>query len=180
MAARTITSKPSIALIGMRGCGKSTVGRLLATRLGGDCLDTDDLVAGRAGRSITAIFQDEGEEGFRERERRAIAVACRTAPTVISVGGGAVMDKRNVDALRAVATVVWLTADADVLHRRLSSDPVTPQQRPALTNQSGLGEVERLLLERTPLYGQAADFVIDTTTDGPVDVVALITNQLSD
>ena len=178
MTTRPATSKPSIALIGMRGCGKSTVGGLLATVLGGECVDTDELIADRAGRSIAVIFQDEGEAGFRERERDAIAKACRTTPAVISVGGGAVLDDRNVDALRSVASVVWLTAEPEVLHRRITSDPTTPENRPALTNQPGIAEVDRLLRQRTPLYEKAADFAINTAGVSPAEIAEMITKRL--
>ena len=159
-----MTAKPKkcIALIGLRGCGKTTVGRELARLLGGACVDTDEVIAERAGRSIAEIFASEGESGFRKRESEAIREVVRTPPTVISVGGGAVLDPRNVDTLRSVASLVWLTARAEVLWQRISTDPGTGKSRPPLTDQPGIDEVRRLLAERTPFYQRAADLQIET------------------
>jgi len=154
--------KKCIALIGLRGCGKTTVGRELARLLGGECVDTDEVIAERAGRSIAEIFASEGEPGFRKRESEAIREVVRTPPAVISVGGGAVLDPRNVDALRSVACVVWLTAPTEVLWERISQDEATAACRPPLTDQPGIDEVRRLLAERTPFYQRAADLQIET------------------
>ncbi|MDO8629388.1 MAG: type I 3-dehydroquinate dehydratase, partial [Phycisphaerales bacterium] len=104
-----------VALVGFRGSGKTTVGRTLAEFLGGDCIDTDDLIVKAAGRTIADIFADEGEAGFRQREAEVIRWVVATPPAVLSVGGGAVLDERNVQALRSVAAIVWLTAPASVL-----------------------------------------------------------------
>ena len=80
--------KRSIALIGCRGSGKTTVGRALAARHGGTYVDTDETISERTGKSIATIFAEEGEGGFRRREHEAIARVVSAAPTVISVGGG--------------------------------------------------------------------------------------------
>ena len=121
----------SIALIGLRGCGKSVVARELAKLLGGDWVDTDELVGARAGKSTAAIFTDDGEAAFRQLEKAVIVEVAHHPPAVISVGGGAVIDQENVDNLRAAATLVWLTAPAKVLWQRIATDPTTASTRPS-------------------------------------------------
>lgn len=167
-----------IALIGARGCGKTTVGRILAGLLGGECVDTDELVAQRAGRSIAEVFAAEGEAGFRKRESQAVREVVRKPPVVISVGGGAVLDQQNVDALRAVAILVWLTAPAEVLWQRVSTDPATASSRPSLTDQPGVEEVRRPLAERSPLYQRASDFHIETVDREPREIVEEIVKRV--
>jgi shikimate kinase len=159
--------RPSIALIGFRGAGKTAVGHALAERLGGTHVDTDDLIVERSLMTITQIFKTEGEAGFREHERDAVAQVVVRTPTVISVGGGAVLDEINIRRLRAVARMVWLTAPARVLWQRIKSDPSTGTTRPALSGRSGEEEVEKLLEERGPLYEQAADFTVNTLGKEP-------------
>ncbi len=171
-------SKPCVALIGLRGCGKSTVGRKLAELIGGDCVDTDDFIVQQAGKSISAIFHEEGEAGFRQREREAIAHVSANPPAVISVGGGAVLDEENVRVLKKAAVLVWLTAPAEVLWRRIASDQATADSRPPLTDRGAREELEHLLLERGPLYEQAADIVIDTQQSTPLEVARAIAATL--
>lgn len=167
-----------IALIGLRGCGKSTVGRKLAELIGGDCLDTDEFIVQQAGKSISTIFGEEGEAGFRRREREAIAHVSANPPAVISVGGGAVLDEENVRVLEKAAVLVWLTAPADVLWRRVASDQATADSRPPLTDRGGREELEHLLAMRAPFYKQAADIVIDTQRSTPLEVAREIAARL--
>lgn len=167
-----------IALIGMRGSGKSVVGRELAILLGGTCVDTDDLVVAQAGKSIAAIFLDEGMPGFRKRECEIIRQIVDMPPAVISVGGGAVLDARNIAALREVATVVWLTATPDVLARRVWSDPATPESRPPLTDQSQTEEMTKLLSFRSPLYERAADVMVDTEHQTPNQIAQRVLDRI--
>ena len=167
-----------IALIGMRGSGKSVVGRELAILLGGTCVDTDELVVAQAGKSIAAVFHDEGETGFRNREYEAIKKIVGTPPAVISVGGGAILDPRNIAALREVAKVVWLTATPDVLASRVSSDPTTPESRPRLTDQSQPEEIKKLLSIRSPFYERAADVVVDTVHQTPKQIAQTILDRI--
>ena len=169
-----------VALIGFRGCGKSAVGRELAVRLGGGFIDTDEAIATEADKSIAAIFGEEGEEDFRRREREKIRKIASSPPAVISVGGGAILDRVNVQALKKVATVVWLTAPAGVLWRRIAGDSASTQTRPALTQLPGLREVEHLLAEREPLYREAADITIDASRTAPQDIAAEIIRLLAD
>ena len=174
LGATPASRKTSIALIGLRGAGKTSVGRELAATIGGTCVDTDARVVREAGCSIADIFAREGEAGFRERERKAIAELAANPPPVISVGGGAVLDPRNVETLRTIATIVWLTAPPDVLWRRVSGDAASGASRPPLTDLDGPGEMKRLHELRRPLYQQAAEFVIDTANASPREAAAMI------
>ncbi|MCH7704691.1 MAG: shikimate kinase, partial [Planctomycetes bacterium] len=154
------TEPKTIALIGARGSGKTAVGKALASLLGGDHVDTDDLVVERAGQSIAAIFADHGEAAFRVLEVAAIARAVSLAPSVISVGGGAVVDQTNTARLRAIATVVWLTAPPEELDRRIQADAGSAAARPPLSDRCAIDETRELLAERTPSYEYAADMKI--------------------
>lgn len=167
-----------VALIGLRGAGKSAVGRELAATLGCDWIDTDERVIEKTGKSIAAIFSEEGEAGFRRYEREVIAAISEASTVVISVGGGAVLDSQNVAHLKRIATVVWLMANPEVLCRRLAADPATSQLRPPLTDQSPLDEMRQLLSARAQFYERAADWTIDTQDKTPRQVAELIAARL--
>ena len=171
--------RSSIALIGMRCCGKTSVGRALASLRGMDLVDTDLLICEATGRSIAQIFALEGEAGFRAHEREAVRRALELTPAVISVGGGAVLDARNVDALRKVSTIVWLTAPAEVLWRRRKGDATTVDSRPSLTARPGLDEVTHLLAKRQSYYEAAADCTVDASTKTPGAIADEIVAKLA-
>lgn len=168
----------TIALIGLRGCGKSVVARELVKLLRGDHVDTDEVIAARAGKSIAAVFADADEAVFRQLEQAVIAEVVHRPPSVISIGGGAILDRQNVDNLKAVATLVWLTAPVEVLWRRISADPATANTRPPLTDRTGTAELEHLLAERSNLYEQASDLTIDTSQRTPLEVAKAIAEAL--
>src|SRR5437762_10029536 len=116
----------AIVLTGFMGTGKSGVGRRLATRLGRAFVDTDQLVERRAGKSVAAIFADDGEPAFRALERDAVATAAARGDAVIAVGGGAVLDATNLTRLRAAGVVVCLTAAAETILRRVGDASQRP------------------------------------------------------
>jgi shikimate kinase len=150
-----------ITLIGYRGCGKSTVGNLLAERLGREFVDADAEIERRAGRTIRQIFDESGEAEFRRIEREVMAELLRRENAVVAAGGGAVLDERTRDDLRNSGPVVWLRAGIETLIERIESDPVTRQRRPDLTAGGGRREVEDLLAIRGPIYARCATFVVD-------------------
>lgn len=168
----------SIALIGLRGSGKTTVGRELARLLHTDHRDSDEMIVAKAGRSIAAIFCECGEAQFRSREREAIAELVRNPPGVISVGGGAILDPANVAVLRSVAYIVWLTAPPKVLWERVQKDPRTMDDRPALTACAGETEMAALFSRRQSLYRAASDLVIDTQGKSPAAIAEEIHAQI--
>ncbi|HEY2784233.1 MAG TPA: shikimate kinase AroL [Fimbriiglobus sp.] len=161
-----MTRPARIVLVGYRGAGKTTVGPRLAERLGWAFADCDDLVERAAGRTVAEIFRDEGEAGFRLRESAALEDLCRPERVVIATGGGAVLREANREAMKRAGFVVWLTAPAETIHRRLAADPATSTRRPALTT-GGWSEIAALLAVREPLYRSVADLILETGERSP-------------
>jgi shikimate kinase len=167
----------NLFLIGYRGSGKTTVARLLAEILGWDWIDADEALQKRHGRSIRAMFAAEGEAGFRDKEAALLEELCALRTHVIATGGGVVLREDNRQRLRAAGKVVWLSADAPTLWRRLQLDAGTAEQRPALT-VGGLAEVEELLRRREPWYAACADWKVDTAQRSPDEVARAICTHL--
>jgi len=158
-------------LIGAPGSGKSRVARTLARQLGWRHLDLDREIERRAGRSIAAIFGDEGEAAFRALEAEATDLAARLSGVVISPGGGWVTNPTLLPRLRDGARIVWLSATLDTLLARLATARVV---RPLLATPDPRATLQRLLAEREPLYRAAADVTVPTD-DRPVrEIVAEI------
>jgi shikimate kinase len=151
--------KRLIVLIGYRGSGKTTVGRVLAGRLGWDFADADAVLEDRYATTIRDIFAAEGEAGFRDKEAAVLADLCRRTDTVLATGGGVVLRDENRARLNAHGFVAWLTADPETLFERIQADATTAARRPALAG-GGLAEVEALLAVREPLYRSCADVVV--------------------
>jgi shikimate kinase len=166
--------KSRIILIGYRGTGKTTVGRLLAARLGWEFADADDHVEAAAGKSVAAIFAAEGEAGFRDREAAALRELCGRERLVLATGGGAVLRADNRELLHAAGFVAWLTAAPETIWQRLRGDPTTAARRPNLTPAGGLDEVRALVAARSPLYAQLAHFTADADIPSPEAVADAI------
>jgi shikimate kinase len=164
----------NLVLIGYRGCGKSTVGPLLARRLGWEFVDVDDIIVERAGRSIREIFVAESEDGFRRREREVCESLRKRRHHVIALGGGALTHPDVRMVARRLGKIIWLRAPAAVLWSRISKDPKSAAQRPDLTPQGGLPEVEELLRRREREYEAAAAHTVDTMSDDPDQVAEAI------
>ena len=151
---------PNIILIGMRGGGKTTVGRLLAQKLNKELIDIDELLEEREGMKIAETVEKRGWEYFRDRESEIVAEVGKRKDTIISTGGGVIERPENVAALKDNGVLVLLNAPADILAERLAHDP----GRPALTNAaSAREEIETVLAERKKLYEAAADEIIMDT-----------------
>jgi shikimate kinase len=145
-----------ILLIGMMGAGKTTVGRLLAERLGWAHLDSDEMIQRSTGKTVAEIFEEQGEAAFRREESRVLAEAAQTDDAVVSVAGGAVLAAENREVLGRAGPVVWLRADVATLARRVGSGEGRP-----LLDEDPAGTLERLAEERRPYYEEVADVVID-------------------
>jgi shikimate kinase len=157
----------NLALIGARGTGKTSVGRLVAERLGLPFADADGELERRAGRSIAAIFAAQGEPAFRVLEEEVLGELTARDGLVLATGGGVVLRAANRRALRRFGRVVWLTAAPDVLVGRLRLDA---GGRPALTEAGLLAEIAAVLEARIPLYQEVADAIVDTTGRTPAEV----------
>lgn len=168
----------NIVLIGLRGSGKSVVGRALAGRLGWSFIDTDESVAHVAGRTVAEIFARDGEPRFRELESDAVRDALAGERRVVSVGGGAVLAPGNRACLRTAAVRVWLTAPPEELLRRVVADPGSASQRPPLTTHSLLEEFNQLADNRNPLYAELANHTIATEGRSVDQIVREIITRL--
>jgi shikimate kinase len=169
-----------IVLIGPRGAGKSTVGPILAARLGVSFLDTDRLVEEEAGRPLGELWA-RGE--FRAREREVLRRVLTGAPAVVAVGGGAVLWDGFAGAARGW-TVIWLDAEPDVLRRRIEADP---SARPSLTGQPPAEEIAEVRRAREPLYAAVAwrrvatdRLAPDTLADGIAELVRTRARRAAD
>jgi shikimate kinase len=169
----------SIYLIGYRGTGKSTIARALAARLSFDFIDADDEIERRAGKSIAAIFAEDGEPAFRELESHVVADLCALKRHVVALGGGAVMSEVNRTAIRLAGLVIWLRATVETLAERLAADEATASRRPKLTGSGGLSEIETLLATREPIYRSCASFEVDTEGKVPKAIVEEILVRLA-
>jgi shikimate kinase len=175
---------PRITLIGYRGTGKSTVAALLGEILGCGWCDADLVLEEKLGRSIGSLVRERGEAVFRDEEAAVLADLLERYSGVLSTGGGAVLRSGNRDAIKGMGRpVVWLTAPAEVIRRRLAADPTTAERRPALSvpvaggtaaHGDPLPEVATALVEREPLYRECADFRVDTSLAAPAAVAAQI------
>ena len=164
----------NIILMGYRGTGKSTAGLALAALLGYSFTDTDVLIRRRTGQTVEQIVAAGGWEAFRAAERTAVVEAAGTDGAVVALGGGAILDPRNVAALRAKGFFVWLTAEAATIVSRLEKDLAGGAQRPSLSGRPVTDEVTGILAEREPIYRACADLAVDTTNRTATEVAAAI------
>lgn len=170
-----MSERRHLVLTGMMGAGKSVVGRECARVLDRPFVDTDALVEEQAGKPVPAIFAEDGEEAFRAHERSVIAeVAAREEPSVLAVGGGAVLDPDNASALREAGLVAWLTATSSTLAQRVGPD----HDRPLLEGGDRAERLEALLRERTPVYAEVADVTVETEGRTVGEVVAEVVTAL--
>lgn len=147
-----------VVLVGFMGCGKSTVGPLLAKRIGAKFVDVDQYIVRQAGRTIPEIFATEGESGFRQRETEALREILALPPHVIAAGGGLIERAENRQMLRESARCVWLRVPIETLLARVGDDA----NRPLLQNDPGFVRARKLYASREPLYAEA-DLHIDAS-----------------
>lgn len=161
----------NIALIGMRGAGKTSVARGLATALQRPHADSDEWIEQTTRQSIREIFATRGEAEFRRLEQLALAELLAVDDRIISVGGGAVLSPDNRALLSRRAFCIWLQAAPESLHQRISADDRSVTLRPALTALSPLDELRKISMERAPLYAAVAHHA-ERTDDADCDTIA--------
>lgn len=166
----------NIFLVGPMGAGKSTVGRQLARSLEMEFVDCDREIEERTGVSISIIFELEGEEGFRKRERAMIEQLTERDGIVLATGGGAVLDEENRARLRSRGFAIYLNAPIDLLLERTARD----KHRPLLQTDDPKAKLTALAEEREPLYQQVADMVIKTDRRTARHVVKEILRRLGE
>lgn len=150
----------ALILVGYRGSGKSTVGNLLAARLGRSFLDADTEIERQAGCSIAEIFESEGEPGFRAREVTVTQTLLECPSAVISTGGGAVLSGQLRRSMARAEAVIYLKITPATAHERIQRDAKSQTRRPALTNLPARQEIESIMSAREPLYQQSATLTI--------------------
>jgi len=164
-----------LLLTGYRGCGKSVIGQRLSLTLSRDFIDTDIAIESAAGKSIAEIFEDVGQEGFRDLESQVIAsLKSLPMPAVISLGGGAILRPENRDWIRDLGKTVWLQAAPDTIHVRIAEDTSTKARRPKLSQLGDLEEIRSILEIRVPLYQEVSDLAVSTDGRTMDEVAAII------
>ena len=149
----------NVVLIGYRGTGKSTDGKIVAARLGRELLSTDTEIVQLAGQTIPQIVEQHGWEYFRDLESKICQDLASKDGVVIDTGGGAILRPQNVEVLKRTGRLFWLTASDEASAKRIGSDT----QRPPLTGtKSFVDEIQDVLRERLPQYQAAADETIET------------------
>ena len=149
----------NVVLIGYRGTGKSTVGKLVAARLDRVLVSTDAEIVKLVGQSIPEIVEQHGWEYFRDLETKICQDLAGRNGVVIDTGGGAILRSQNAEGLKRTGKLFWLTAPVETIAKRIGADT----QRPSLTGtKSFLDEIQDVLRERTPKYQAAADYIIET------------------
>ena len=165
----------NIYLVGFMGSGKSTVGRILARRLGRDFVETDDEIEIRSGMKISELFSRHGEEYFRTKEKETLEAVSKIHNLVVSCGGGVVIDKENRKLLESTGVVICLEADVESIYERVKHSG----QRPLLNVESPKEKIQELLIQRQRFYREAR-YCVNTVNLTPTQVAENILEILKD
>ena len=170
-----ILGTKSIVLIGLMGCGKSSIGRRLATRIDLPFLDSDEEIEKAAGKTILEIFSDHGEAYFRDRERLIVGRLLQHGPQVLATGGGAFICPQIREAIFKRGISIWLKAELKVLMERVSRR----ENRPLLSTGDPGETMRRLMVDRYPIYS-LAEITVESKAGIVEDVVDYIICRLED
>ena len=170
----------NVALVGYRGCGKSTIGHRLADRLWAKFIDVDDQIVKKAGKNIKQIFEEDGEPYFRAVETEVVREICQLSDHVVSLGGGTVITAENRELVKKWADkIIYLRCEPQELLRRIQADPKSAETRPSLTMLGGgIEEIRLKLSEREPLYRELMTAELDVTHLSPQDACVYIARLL--
>ncbi len=172
-----MAEKRNIFLVGPMGAGKSTIGRHLAQQLHMEFIDSDTEIEDRTGADIAWVFDVEGEDGFRKREEGVINDLTEEQGIVLATGGGSIISKENRNRLSARGVVVYLETTIEKQLARTNRD----KKRPLLqTDEAPRDVLEKLALERNPLYEEIADYTVQTDDQSAKVVANQIIKMLED
>lgn len=163
----------NIVLTGFMGVGKSTIGRLLAQKMEFEIIDTDHRIENEQHRTISEIFESEGESAFRALERDFVTRLGNVTKAVISAGGGLVLDSDNVTSLKKHALIVCLWATPESIYNRVK----TQKHRPLLNCDNPEAAIRELLAKREPIYRATSDVLISTELRSANEVVSHVERQ---
>jgi shikimate kinase len=166
----------NIVLIGMRGSGKTTVGKILAQKMDRELVEMDELITRKAGFSIAEIVEKQGWEKFRDIEEEVTGEVAGRDNIINASGGGVVTREKNVVRLKKSGILVWLQANVNTLLNRTGEDTERP---PLGEGRSRREDMKITLKERKPLYQQAADLTINTENKTPEEAAELVINLLT-
>jgi shikimate kinase len=169
--------KTNIALIGFMGTGKTTIAKILCEKLGKKLVELDNLIEIKAKKTIPDIFQQDGEISFRELEMKVTKEVSTRDNQIISCGGGIVLNNKNIDRLKKGAVVICLMASPRVIQNRVDTDRIT---RPLLKKDDKALTIKEMLEFRQPLYENAADIIIDTSTLNTTTIAEIIIARLKE
>lgn len=165
----------SIVLVGLMGCGKSSVGKRLAAKLGLPFIDADEEIEKVAAKTISEIFADQGEDFFRDRERKVIGRLLANGPQVLATGGGAFMHAGTRQCIRDMGISIWLKAELAVLMRRVGKRDT----RPLLKTGNPEATMRKLMATRYPVYAEA-EITVESRDEPHDTIVTEITNRLAE
>ncbi|NQT08938.1 shikimate kinase [Candidatus Bathyarchaeota archaeon] len=165
----------NFALYGFMGVGKTVVGKALAEMTGMAFVDLDEEIVKRAGRTIPEIFDEEGEEAFREIERAITQEIAARDGQVIACGGGTILDANNLSSLKRNSILVHLTAKPEIILKRIEAEG---DVRPLLNGEDKLQRIRSLLEARNSAYTQAAELILDTSGMTPEQVAEKILESI--
>jgi shikimate kinase len=168
----------NIVLIGYRCSGKTSVGKLIAHKLGRRFVDTDDLIIQKSGCSINEMVKKKGWPYFRDMEKSVIKEISTEDNLVIATGGGVVTSESNMGNLKANGFIVWLDADIDSIKRRLKGDNNSQESRPSLTGDNPVDEVSGVMEKRMPLYMKACNMKVDTSKMNINDITDMVIERV--
>jgi shikimate kinase len=152
----------NIYLIGYRGSGKTSVGKMLARLLNRPFLDMDAEAVQAAGASIQDMVAHHGWEAFRRLESNIVKQTALRSGHIVATGGGVVLDADNIRRMKSSGRVIWLRIRHETARIRIAGDRATIDQRPGLTTAGCMDEVESVMRDRAPLYEKASDLTVDT------------------